>query len=131
MSAADVRLRAGHARAFLAAAVLVDELGDAAEISPRTNIVGSLAVLAGIAASDAICGHRLAEKAAGENHSDAVRILQAACRPGRDLSKNLQRLLDAKSNTHYAATDIGERRARELVTSTTRLVEGMDAILAA
>jgi hypothetical protein len=56
MSKAEVLARAEHARAYLLVADLVR--GDAS-ITARSNILGAIAVLAGIAASDAICGKTL------------------------------------------------------------------------
>ncbi len=54
MSRSDVQLRARHAEDFLETAT------DALALHPdRTNVVISNAVLAGIAAADAICGHVL------------------------------------------------------------------------
>jgi len=60
ISKADIRARADHARAYL----LVAELIESDEtITARTNILGAIAVLAGIAASDAICGNALGRRA--------------------------------------------------------------------
>lgn len=56
MTRTEVRTRAQHAHAFLTAADLVVDLGHDAGIDDLGNTIGSLAVLAGIAAGDAICG---------------------------------------------------------------------------
>lgn len=129
MSATDVSARAAHAHAFLAAAELIETLGEDAGIEPRANLLGSLAVLAGIAASDAICGHALGERAAGENHSEAVTVLKSATPPGDAAPAQLKRLLDAKTTTQYSPLLIGESKAGDLLTAARRLVEGMDARL--
>ncbi|WP_139368726.1 hypothetical protein [Agreia bicolorata] len=54
-----------------------------------------VAVSAGIAASDAICGHVLGYKVASESHSDAVAALRLASND--DTAKHLRALLEAKS----------------------------------
>lgn len=77
MTGAEVRTRAQHAHAFLTAADLVADLGHDAGIDDLSNTVGSLAVLAGIAAGDAICGAALGERSASQSHGDAVTMLRA------------------------------------------------------
>ena len=60
--------------------------------------MGSLAVLAGIAATEAICGHALARRAAGENHDEAIVLMTTATTQGhefaRELVKYARRLAD-------------------------------------
>jgi hypothetical protein len=56
MDRTAVLTRRQHAHSFIDAADLVLQLGHDAGISYIANTVGSLAVLAGIAAADAICG---------------------------------------------------------------------------
>lgn len=129
MSATDVSTRATHARAFLTAAELIESLGEDAGIESRTNILGALAVLAGIAASDAICGNALGERAAGENHANAVAILKRATPPGDPAAAQLKRLLDAKTTTQYSPMLLGESKSSELLPAARRLVDGMDAKL--
>lgn len=126
MSAADVTTRASHAHAFMAAADLIDTLADDTGIESRANLLGSLAVLAGIAAADAICGASLGERAAGENHADAVSVLKRASPPNDSSSAQLRRLLDAKTTTQYSPTLIGNSKAAELLTASRRLIATMD-----
>ena len=83
MTRADASTRQRHAHAFLNAANLVIELGDEAGIPDIGNTVGSLAVLAGIAAGDAICGATLGQRAAGESHGEAVALLRRSERGKR------------------------------------------------
>lgn len=61
MTPADAAVRRRHSRAFLDVADLVlDDRSDTANAS----VAGSLAVMAAIAASDALCGHALGAEAA-------------------------------------------------------------------
>lgn len=129
MTAADAATRASHARAFMAAAELVDSLADDAGIESKANLLGSLAVLAGIAASDAICGASLGERAAGENHADAVVLLKRASPPADSSSAQLKRLLDAKTTTQYSPILIGDTKAADLLTAARRLLKTMETRL--
>ncbi len=70
MSKGDVQARANAARRFSEVAQLVaDEDGDYAQVC------AALAVLAGIAAGDAICGSELGHCSRGQDHRQAVTLL--------------------------------------------------------
>lgn len=122
---AEVSVRARHAHAFLDAAELILLLGDDAGIEAVPNLIGSLAVLSGIAAADAICGGSRGERA-GENHLDAVDLLRRSVEPGSTAPAQLKRLLTAKSTTQYSGQLIGRVKAFELLTAARRLVECLD-----
>ena len=126
MTSADIKARQKHAHAYLKAADLIVGLGTDAQIEPTSNLIGSLAVLCGIAAADAICGHVRGERANGDNHSEAIVLLRRSSLPEERFAAQLKRLLDAKSTTQYSSHIIGELRANELLTAARRLVEGMD-----
>lgn len=127
MTTADVLARQSHAHAFLDSARLVAEFGAEASADPLGNTVASLAVLAGIAASDAIFGAEVGELA-GENHADAVKLLRQAT-PGKSSAAQLQRLLDAKPESQYSPRLVTVARATELTDQATRLVDEMDAVI--
>ena len=129
MSKADVESRATHARAFLTAADLIVGLGRDAGIEQSGNLIGSLAVLAGIAAADAICGHTLGERAGGENHVEAVALLRRGSAVGDKSAAQLKRLLDAKTTTQYSAVLIGDGKATQLLEIGRRLVDRMEDLL--
>jgi len=130
MTGREVRTRAQHAHAFLTAADLVADLGHDAGIADLGNTIGSLAVLAGIAAADAICGAALGERSAGHNHGDAVNMLRRT-EPGNRLGQHLTRLIDSKTETQYSSLLLSETRAAELLRAARRLVDGMDDVLRA
>jgi hypothetical protein len=130
MTRVEATARQRHAHAFIEAADLVLDLGDDAGIPDLGNTVGSLAVLAGIAAGDAICGATLGRRAAGESHGEAVTLLRQT-EPGKRLAASLSRLIDSKTEVQYAATILTESRARDLMKAARRLVEGMDEIMRA
>lgn len=61
----------------------------------------SLAVLAGIAASDAACWAALRKRSRSQNHRDA-RALLSQIEPGGDkAAKAFSRLIDLKDTAHY------------------------------
>jgi hypothetical protein len=55
-------------------------------------------VLAGIAASDAICGAAVGERYAGQDHTAAVKVLN---RVDAQLARKLKSLADMKPGSHY------------------------------
>lgn len=122
---AEVSVRARHAHAFLDAAELILLLGDDAGIEAVPNLIGSLAVLSGIAAADAICGEARGERA-GESHLDAVDLLRRSVEPESAAPSHLKRLLTAKSTTQYSGQLVGRVKAFELLTAARRLVECLD-----
>jgi hypothetical protein len=128
MAPGEARARARHAHAFLAAAELVVELGEDAGIDDIGNTVASLAVLAGIAAGDAVCGATLGERAAGADHGDAVALLKRS-RPGAVLAPHLMRLVGSKTEAQYSPALMSAARADGLLTSARRMVDGMDRVL--
>ena len=84
------------------------------------NSIVSLYVLAGVAASDAICGARLGEYAQGENHADALAVLKRA---DPTLVASLQRLLSRKTEWAYGGAGVSASRIESARTAATRLVE--------
>jgi hypothetical protein len=88
-----------------------------------SNVTAGLAILAGIAASDAICCVRLGRYHRGDDHWAATELLQTATSDGRDLATRLDRLLGLNDTAHYGATlvahsnaNLAMRWARQLVT---------------
>jgi len=111
--------RLAHAHKFLDAADLI-----ATDIDDEANasVAASLAVLAGIAASDAACCARLGRRSRSQDHHDAERLLAEIVPGGRDAAKDLRRLLDLKDAAQYGVMHVSTtelrsalRRARTLV----------------
>jgi hypothetical protein len=88
------------------------------------NVAAGLAVLAGIAASDAICCIRLGCRHRGDDHRGAAALLLTATPDGGELAKTLLRLLDLKDAAHYGVLVVASRKARDAVRWSGRLVEG-------
>lgn len=107
---ARVRLRAGQA--YLQVAELVLEEPDRSEMP---GVSAGLAVLAGIAASDAICASRLGQIHRGEDHRAAAMLLEQATPDGKKLATTFVRLIDLKDQAHYGVLTIPVQRARTAV----------------
>lgn len=121
----EARTRLNHARAFADTAELVLDADD----DPSLNVSASLAVLAGIAASDAACCAALGERHRGQDHHAAVALLQTVAPSGQVMSKDLARLLDLKDNAHYGILYVSEARARQAVRWAQRMVTAAERVV--
>jgi hypothetical protein len=118
---ADALRRQDQAEKFLEVAELVD--ADSDQDAASANVSASLAVLAGIAASDAACCATLGRRSRGQDHRQAIDLLRQVSPGGPEAARQLQRLLDLKDTAHYGVITLsGEalksalRGARNLVT---------------
>jgi hypothetical protein len=109
--AVEARQRLRYAIAYLEIAELV--LDD--DRSEMPGVAAGLAVLAGIAASDAICARRLGEIHRGESHREASRLLRDATPDGKALAATLLKLLDIKDDAHYGLIVVPARKAKDAV----------------
>ena len=117
----DARLRLRHADSFLIVADLVLEQPDDPLLT-LTGVAASLAVLAGIAASDAACCAKLGAHARGQDHDQAIVLLRTVVPGGEAMARDLERLLGLKDDAHYGMLVLPMRRARSAVGWARRLV---------
>lgn len=123
VSAADVRAYAGKAQEYVDAA--------ASEIEARRFIAAtSLAVHAGINASDAVCGARVGERAAGDSHDQVLALLRTAGKDGIEVEKELRRLLPLKTKAEYEPDDVAVGVATKAVERAQRCVAIAQAVAA-
>jgi hypothetical protein len=118
--ASEARSRLRTAEAFLETADRVLTESNRQEFS---NVAAGLAVLAGIAASDAICCVRLGGRHRGDDHRGAAELLEQATPDGKKLATSLIRLLGVKDTAHYGATLVDSRTAGSATRWARRLVE--------
>lgn len=118
--AAEGRARFRTARAYLEVAKSVLDERDRDEY---LNVAAGLAVLSGIAASDAICCIRLGCRPRGDDHRSAAELLRTATPDGAELARALLRLLDLKDAAHYGVMVVASRKARDALRWSTRLVD--------
>lgn len=107
----EARQRLVTAVAYLEVAelILVDERSEFA------GVAAGNAVLAGIAAADAICGKGLKKCFRGEDHRQAADLLDEAFFDGPKCKKTLLRLLDLKDAAHYGFQDFSRVSAQKAV----------------
>lgn len=108
VSVAQVRAYAAKAAEFTKAA--------AGALDAGHNIAAaSLAIHAGINAADAVCGARLGQRAAGEDHDQVLGLLSQAGPDGAEVARDLRRLLPLKTKTEYEPDDIAPSVAAKAV----------------
>jgi hypothetical protein len=116
----EARARLRSAQAYLEVADLVlDEHGR----EEFLNVAAGLAVLAGVAASDAICSCRLGQIHRGDDRRAAAELLRQATPDGDKLAATFLRLLDVKNAAHYGAEVVAARRASDTVRWAKQLVQ--------
>lgn len=122
----DATNRLVQARAFLETAELVvDDEDDLA----TANVAAALAVLAGIAAADAACCVVIGERARGQDHRLATRLLSQVDPRGPDMARQLKRLLDVKDGAHYGIVFVSTQKARTAIRQARHLVDAAEATL--
>jgi hypothetical protein len=108
VSAAQVRAYAAKAQEFADAA--------ASDLEADRRIAAtSLAIHAGINAADAVCGARLGQRAAGNDHDQVLALLRQAGPDGAEVERELRRLLPLKTKAEYEPDDIAPSVASKAV----------------
>jgi hypothetical protein len=116
VNAAQVRAYAGKAQEFADAAQ--NEL-DAGRFIAAT----SLAIHAAINAADAVCGARLGQRAAGDDHGQVITLLSQAGPDGLDIERDLRRLIPLKTTAEYEPDDVSQTTAARAVERATRCAQ--------
>lgn len=128
MSEPDVAARAAQAQSFLDAARLAIEFASELGEGPSANVAASNAVLAGIAAADAICGKALQLRSNSSNHAEAIALLRRA-HGGDAAAIHLKALVAIKSAAAYEPRMVTAAKAGDAIQHADRLVAAMDAML--
>ena len=123
-NAREAGRRLRSARAYLEAAelILIDDREEFA------GVAAGNAVLAGIAATDAICCKGLRKCFRGDDHRQAAELLETASHDGPKLKKVLLRLLDLKDAAHCGFGDFSKANARKAVKLARELVSSADVL---
>jgi hypothetical protein len=119
-------MRLRHAVRFLEVAQLVAEEGDDLDYSSPS---AALAVLAGIAASDAACCAALGRRARGQDHREAAALVGQIEPGGSKAATSLRRLLSLKDEAHYGLFDVGGQQLKSALRQANDLVEFAQGIL--
>lgn len=98
------------------------------------SAAAALAVLAGIAASDAACCTALGRRSRGQDHRQAAELVEQIAPGGGQAANALRRLLSLKDEAHYGLFDIGGqdlqatlRQARALVKFANQIMQRRSA----
>ncbi|WP_432510381.1 hypothetical protein [Kineococcus sp. SYSU DK001] len=115
---ADARTRLRQARLYLEAAELVqaEDLAEAATVATGNG------VLAAIAAADAICCHAAGTRSRGQDHRQAIGLLQEVTGDAT-LAKALREVLDLKDAGHYGLSNVSASNCTAALRRATTLVE--------
>ncbi len=115
----NARRRLIRAKSFLDSALLLCDEYDPA----LATVAVAISVLAGIAASDAICCVLVGQRSASSNHADAVKLVkQAPLADSDELAKTLQDLLAIKQQAHYGDDLLHADQAKRALRRAQKLV---------
>lgn len=109
--------RLARAKRFLETAELLDGETDPDLLS----VAAALAVLAGIAASDAACCKALGMRSRSDNHHDAERLLQQIA-GGNAAANDLRRLINKKDEAQYGFFNLSRGDVQRVVNQARGLV---------
>jgi len=93
------------------------------------NVAAGNAVLAAIAASDALTCLRLGRHSRGQAHQEATALLRTIRPDGPRLAKDLSTALSAKDAAHYGSVFVSAATLRTTLRAATRLVEAAETAL--
>jgi hypothetical protein len=122
---AEARARREQAKAFIDVAEMV--LSEPAT-QTHTHVAATLAVLAAIAATDAICGLRLGRYSRSQDHDEAAALLETVDLPDHTLPTKLRRVLASKDNVLYSPRLVSKTDARALVRQARVLVDAAERL---
>lgn len=122
----QAQVRLAQARAFLDTAELVAAVDD--DLA-TPGVAAALAVLAGIAASDAACCVVLGQRSRGQDHRQATGLLRQIEPDGRTLARDLARLLDIKDGAHYGLVYVSGQKATAAIRQARRLVDAARTLM--
>jgi hypothetical protein len=126
-SAREARSRRSHARKFLEVAEIAANERD--QDPDYASAATSLAVLAGIAASDAACCKALSERSRSADHHDAEALLRQIAPGGTAASRQLRKLIELKDTAHYGLFDVSPADLRKALRQSRALLKFADDVL--
>jgi hypothetical protein len=126
-SAREARSRRSHGRKFLEVAEIAASEKD--QDPEYASAAASLAVLAGVAASDAACCKALRERSRSADHHDAAALLRHITPGGSAAARQLHKLIDLKDTAHYGFLDVSPADLRKALRQSRALLEFADDVL--
>ena len=122
---AQAHTRLAQARKFLEVA----QLASTEDLDESLSVAAALAVLAGVAGSDAACCGVLGRRARGDDHREAAALLAQIEPGGSQAAKALLTLIDLKDTAHYGLIHVSRRQLTAVMRRASALVAfGEDAL---
>lgn len=123
----QARQRLGHARSFLEVAELAAYVSDPS--LEYGSVAASVAILAGIAATDSACCQEFGKRSRSENHHDAEALLEQITPGGKRAASQLRQLIDLKDTAHYGFINISAPQLKRSLRQAQHLVEFAEEVL--
>jgi hypothetical protein len=111
------------------------EVAQAANDERHGNQAASNAILAAIAANDAICLRRIGRRGHGESHVEAARVLQEACGASKwqaeaaVKARQLRQIIGLKNAAQYEGEPLGPAVVDRVIRQAKRFVEWADQVV--
>ena len=121
---AQAKLR--RAEQFMEVAELVKDEPD----PDWASAAAALAVLAGIAASDAACCKALGRRSRSQDHHDVEALLEQIEPGGKNAANAMRRLINLKDQAHYGFFSMSAQDLRSAFTQAQRLIRFARDVLA-
>lgn len=121
---AQAKLR--RAEQFMEVATLIKDEPD----PDWASASAALAVLAGIAASDAACCKALGRRSRGQDHHDAEGLLELIEPGGKSAANAMRRLINLKDEAHYGFYNLATQDLKSAFTQAQRLIRFARDVLA-
>ncbi|HEX6454980.1 MAG TPA: hypothetical protein VF009_00500 [Solirubrobacterales bacterium] len=118
----QARQRLERAREFLEVAELVVDEKDQDASPVYASSAAALAVLAGIAASDAACCKVLGQRSRSDNHRDAEQLLAQITPGGKKAAGDLRELLNLKDKAQYGFLQMAVPELRKVMRRANQLI---------
>ena len=116
---AEARAKMRRAEQFIEVAEMIK-----GEEDPDWQSAGAaLAVLAGIAASDAACCQALGHRSRGQDHHDAEAYLARIEPGGKAAARAFKRLIDLKDEAHYGFFNLSTQNLKSAYTQADKLIK--------
>lgn len=109
----DAEVRLSHARRFLEVAELIADVQTTDE--GYDSVAASLAVLSGIASSDAACCVALGRRSRSQDHHGAEELVQTIQPGGAKATADLRRLLNIKDEAQYGVMHVSGAEMRSAI----------------
>jgi hypothetical protein len=124
---AQARQRLAHARSHLEVAELAADVNDPS--LEYGSVAASVAILAGIAASDAACCQELGRRSRSDDHHDAEALLEEITPGGKRAASQLRQLINIKDAAHYGFINVTTPQLKRSLRQARHLVEFAEEVL--